>query len=134
MACSRFRVLAWICGLLLLCFGPSALLAQDSGSIAGVVVSTWDGSPMPAVTVTVRGTTLAGQTDAQGRFQINQVPAGDHEVRFSKSGFASVTVSDVHVLAGQTTTVNGNVRPEFFEMEELRGHRGGDSHSRPKRS
>ena len=111
------RPLGPIGWLLLLCFTP-ALFAQDLGSIAGVVVSTWDGSPMPSVAVTIRGTTLAGQTDPQGRFQVNQVPAGDYEVRFSKSGFASVTVSDVHVLAGQTTTVNGNVRPEFYEMEE----------------
>src|SRR6185436_13959814 len=35
-----------------------------------------------------------------------------------KSGFAAAVVTDVHVVAGQATTVNGNLRPEFYEMEE----------------
>src|SRR4029079_7423381 len=34
------------------------------------------------------------------------------------SGFAAATVTDVHVLVGQVSTVNGNLRPEFYEMEE----------------
>ena len=29
-----------------------------------------------------------------------------------------MVVTDVRVLVGQTTTVNGNLRPEFYEMEE----------------
>src|SRR6185503_5280938 len=37
---------------------------------------------------------------------------------FSKSGFASAVVTDVRVLPGQTTSLNGNLRPEFYEMEE----------------
>src|ERR1041384_3166210 len=44
--------------------------------------------------------------------------SGNQVLRFSKSGYASVVVSDVHVLPGQTTPVNGNLRPEFYEMEE----------------
>jgi outer membrane receptor protein involved in Fe transport len=93
-------------------------LAQESGTVSGLVVSTWDGSPLPAVTVTVRGTTLAAQTDANGRYELKNVPPGDQVLRFSKSGYAAATVTDVRVLTGQTTTVNGNLRPEFYEMEE----------------
>jgi hypothetical protein len=68
--------------------------------------------------VSVRGTTLATQTDASGKYELKNVLPGDQVVRFSKSGFASVVVTDVRVLPGQTTTVNGNPRPEFYEMEE----------------
>ena len=93
--------------------------AQDTGTVSGVVVSTWDGAAVPAVVVTVRGTTLAAQTDSNGRYELRSVPAGDQVLRFSKSGFATAVVTDVRVLAGQSTTVNGNVRPEFFEMEEF---------------
>ncbi len=91
---------------------------QESGSVAGSVVSTWDGAPLSSVAVSVRGTTLATQTDASGKFELKNVPPGDQVLRFSKSGFASAVVTDVRVLAGQTTTVNGNLRPEFYEMEE----------------
>jgi len=92
--------------------------AQDGGSVSGVVVSTWDGANIPGVIVTVRGTTLAAQTDATGRYLLNGLPPGENVLRFSKSGFASAVVTDVRVIAGQTTPVNGSLRPEFFEMEE----------------
>lgn len=94
--------------------------AQDvaGGTVSGVVVSTWNGTAIPLVVVTVRGTTLAAQTDLAGRYELKNVPPGDQVLRFSKAGYASAVVTDVRVLAGQTTKVDGNLRPEFFEMEE----------------
>jgi len=96
----------------------SHAVAQESGIVSGLVVSAWDGTPLPGVAVTVRGTTLAAQTEANGRYELRNVPSGDQVLRFSKSGFATAVVTDVRVLPGQTTTVNGNLRPEFYEMEE----------------
>lgn len=91
---------------------------QESGSVSGVVINNWDGDPLSGAVVSVRGTTVAVQTDATGRYELNNIPPGEQVLRFSKSGFASAVVTDVRVLAGQTTTVNGNLRPEFYEMEE----------------
>ena len=91
---------------------------QEAGSVAGIIISAWDGAALPGAVVTVRGSTLAAQSDASGRFLLKGVPIGDQTLRFSKSGYASANVSDVRVLPGQTTTVNGNLRPEFYEMEE----------------
>jgi outer membrane receptor protein involved in Fe transport len=102
----------------LLLFGVSPLIGQETGSVGGVVVSTWDGTPLPGVAVTVRGLTIATQSDANGKYEIRNVPTGDQVLRFSKGGYATATVTDVRVLAGQTTTVNGNLRPEFFDLEE----------------
>ncbi|MCI0746669.1 MAG: carboxypeptidase-like regulatory domain-containing protein, partial [Verrucomicrobia subdivision 3 bacterium] len=93
--------------------------AQEVGAVSGIVVSTWDGTPLAGVVVTVRGTTLATQTGANGRYSLTNVPVGDQVLRFSKSSYASAVVTDVRVLLGQTTTVNGNLRPEFYEMEEI---------------
>jgi hypothetical protein len=104
-------------------FGWLYLLAprgwtQDTGSITGNLIEGWDGRPLAGVAVTVRGTTLATTSDAQGRFQLGGLPVGDHVVRFSRAGYATASVSDVRVLPGQSTTVNGTLRPEFYEMEE----------------
>ena len=104
--------------LLLFLATYSLAQSQDAGEVAGLVVSTWDGLPMPNVTITLRGTTLATQTDANGRYALKNVPTGEQVLRLSKSGFATAVVTDVRVLPGQTTTVNGNLRPEFYEMEE----------------
>jgi outer membrane receptor protein involved in Fe transport len=112
----RFALIT-LAALLWLAFG-GGVRAQETGSVSGVVVSSWDGSPLGAATVSVRGTTLATQTDATGKFQLNGVPAGEQVLRFSKSSYAAAVVTDVRVLPGQTTTVNGNLRPEFYEMEE----------------
>jgi outer membrane receptor protein involved in Fe transport len=105
-------LLIWLLGMGL------AAQAQEAGVISGRVVSTWDGTPLPGVTVSARGTTLAAQTDGSGRYELKNVPPGEQVLRFSKSGFASAVVTDVRVLIGQTTTVNGSLRPEFYEMEE----------------
>lgn len=113
---SPWRVLVL---LVLWCLPPGLALAQETGAVSGVVVSTWDGSPVPGVVVTVRGTTLAAQTDANGRFQLDSVPPGEQVLRFSKSGFAAAMVTEARVLPGQTTVVNGNLRPEFYELEEF---------------
>lgn len=109
--------LAWLA-----CCGPwlvFAAHAQDVGGAVGVVVSSWDGRPLQLVTVTVRGTTLAGQTDPSGRYEIRGIPIGDQVLRFTKAGHAGATVTDVRILPGQVTTVNGNLRPEFYEFEEF---------------
>ncbi len=92
--------------------------AQDGGAVSGVVINSFDGKPIPGATVTVRGTTLAAQTDTTGRFELKNLPTGDQVLRISKSSFAAAVVTDVRVITGQTTTVNGNLRPEFYEMEE----------------
>src|SRR5438552_7750795 len=86
-AATRF-VGAWAAGAVLL-LGALGASGQEAGTISGVVVNTWDGTPLPNVIVSVRGTTLATQTDANGRFELKNVPAGDQVLRFSKSGFAS---------------------------------------------
>jgi len=105
-------------GVLFLLLLPLVGVAQDTGSVAGTVISAWDASPLGGVVVSVRGTTLAAQTDANGRYELRGVAPGDQVLRLSKSGFATAVVTDVRVIAGQTTTLNGNLRPEFFEMEE----------------
>jgi len=115
--CLRLGV-CLVFGVWILVF-PRAVRAQEGGTVSGLVVSSWDGAPLPLVVVTVRGTTLAVQTDASGRYQLSNVPPGDQVLRFSKAGYASVVVTDVRVLIGQTTTVNGNLRPEFYALEEF---------------
>jgi outer membrane receptor protein involved in Fe transport len=108
----RWGILAWALT------GSSSLQAQEGGTVKGVVVNTWDGTPLPSVVVTVRGTTLSAQTDANGLYELPNVPPGDQVLRFSKSGFTPVVVTDVRVLLSQSTTVNGNLHPNFYEIGE----------------
>jgi hypothetical protein len=114
----RFLRWSWLLLFLLGLFAPDAAHAQESGILSGLVVNSWDGRPLPGVVVTIRGTILAGTTDASGRYRIEGVPAGEHSVRFSKSGFAMATATGVRVAPGLVRDLPGSLRPEFYEMEE----------------
>ena len=114
----RSRSFPLLAALLLLMFFGGNVRAQEAGMVSGVVVSSWDGTPLSGVVVTVRGLTLAAQSDGTGKYLLKSVPPGEQVLRFSKSGYASAVVTDVRVLPGQSTTVNGNLRPEFYEMEQ----------------
>ena len=112
----RFLLLLWCIASLI---GWTRVHGQsDAGTIAGTVLNSWDGRPLSGAIVTVRGTVLAVTTDVQGRYRVEGVPVGEHTVRFSRSGFAAVSVGGVRVLPGLTSTLDGTMRPEFFEMEE----------------
>jgi outer membrane receptor protein involved in Fe transport len=65
-------------GALLL--SAACLCAQDVGTIEGTVRSTNGGAPLSDVVVLVQGTTRGAMTDAQGKFRIAAVPAGDRVV------------------------------------------------------
>lgn len=96
------------------------LHAQEAerGVISGTLTESWEGKPLAGATVTVRGTTLAVTTDAQGRFQLSGVPPGVYTLQFSAPGYARAVLADVLVAPGQTSPVSFSLRPEFYEMEE----------------
>jgi outer membrane receptor protein involved in Fe transport len=110
--------MAGLIGLVGLALPGLAQVPASHGSIAGIVRDAWQGAPLAGVVVTVRGTTLAAKTDAQGRYQLEPVLPGEHSVSFSKSGFTRATVTEVRVGAGQTSNVDIHLKPEFYELEE----------------
>jgi hypothetical protein len=100
---TRLRwLLAVCCAVAML---PSALLAQDRGSITGQVVDQATQRPLQGAQVIIAGTTLGTITNAQGRFLIPNVPTGTREVRVSLIGYQAPPQT-VTLAAGQTATVN----------------------------
>lgn len=61
----------WVIGLLLI---HSPLIAQTR-TVTGTVVSVTDNSPIPGVTVTLKGKTQGTVTDSDGKFAINAEPS-----------------------------------------------------------
>ena len=60
-----------------------------SGSVSGMVVDSQDGSPMPGVSILVKGTTLGTVTDLDGRYNLAIPPNGENLI-FSLVGFSAV--------------------------------------------
>ena len=95
------------------------VLGQNSegGNISGKAIDSWQGNPVPAVIVSVRGTTLATETDGSGSYLVSGVPAGSYTLVFTKNGYERVVVPDVRVAAGVETKADAKLGPVFFEMD-----------------
>ncbi|MDE3058783.1 MAG: TonB-dependent receptor [Bacteroidota bacterium] len=82
---------------------PSLLLAQY-GKITGVVKDAETNDPLPGVTVVVVGTVLGAPSDANGKFTLLNVPAGEQKIQAASVGYSSETKT-VTVTAGGEATV-----------------------------
>ncbi len=103
--------------LLLMLAMAGAALAQDSGSISGVVRGA-DGAPLPGVTVTASGPLLPagriGVTDEQGAFSILRLPPGEYEVTAELTGMGNAKRPAV-VALDRDTQVNLDIKPSIAE-------------------
>jgi TonB-linked SusC/RagA family outer membrane protein len=87
---------------------PDALAAQVAGAQTGRITGTvrgGGGEPVPGAQVSIPGTSLGAVSDAEGRFTIPGVPAGTHQLRAQRIGYAPST-QQVVVAADGTVTVD----------------------------
>ena len=92
---------------------PTALAAQSTGSIAGLVTD-MTGAVLPGVTVETSSPALIERsrtavTDAQGRYEIVALPTGTYGVTFTLAGFASTKRENITLPTGFTATVNAQL-------------------------
>ncbi|MBL0740648.1 SusC/RagA family TonB-linked outer membrane protein [Chryseolinea lacunae] len=87
-------------------------LQTQAGLITGQVTSEDDKSPVPGVSVIIKGTTIGTTTDAQGNFSISASPSD--VLRFSFIGYLTQEVS-----AGTQTTLNVVLHPDVRELSEV---------------
>jgi TonB-dependent starch-binding outer membrane protein SusC len=92
--------------------------AQATGTITGTVTDLATRQPMIGVQVMLVGTGLGTITDAQGKFLLLNVPAGDQLVRVLLIGYAGEDLRVV-VRAGETATVNVGLRVNAVMLDEL---------------
>ncbi|MDA0751220.1 MAG: TonB-dependent receptor [Verrucomicrobia bacterium] len=112
----RSKPVIYIACLIAGCF-PGYAQEDVTGTVQGSITDSWEGIPLPGVNVTVRGTTLGASTDISGQYHLKGVPQGNHILIFNKSGYTRATVADVRVIAAQLSTVNLEMKPEFYELE-----------------
>jgi TonB-linked outer membrane protein, SusC/RagA family len=102
----------------LLCFFMLGVLligsayAQDR-RISGTVTSAEDGSPIVGVTVQAVGTSVATQTDGNGRYTL-EVPSGTAELQFMYLSYNAQTVK-----LGSTDVLNVTLTPDEQALEEV---------------
>ncbi|HXT15390.1 MAG TPA: TonB-dependent receptor [Gemmatimonadaceae bacterium] len=102
---------------------PPALIAQTTqaggtGRITGIVADRVAGAPIANVSITISGTTLGARTGVDGRYTINEVPAGAQHLRAARIGY-SPTEQAVTVAAGQTATVNLSMAQATITLDQV---------------
>ena len=107
-------------GLLLSLAALGAAWAQTSGAgrVAGQV-QTAQGEPLPGATVRLAGTGLGAATDAQGAFELADVPAGTQRVQVSALGFAAQEQVAM-MVAGATVQLQFRLRESRQQLGEVR--------------
>jgi Carboxypeptidase regulatory-like domain len=100
----------------LMCLASSvpAPAQQTLGSISGVVTDT-TGAAVPRASVSIRDVAtnlvVTSETKADGSFSAFDLPIGNYEVTFTKSGFEKVVYPKIVVQGGLTTTLNASLQP-----------------------
>src|SRR5688572_21843018 len=102
---------------LLLLVSTLPLAAQQRGQVNVQVLNGQSNEPLPAVQILIRGTSMGGLTNNEGRFQLANVPAGQQTVVAQLIGYGE---------ARQTVTVpvegTVNVRLQLYSRAvELEG-------------
>jgi hypothetical protein len=91
-------------GAFLLTSPPAAAQAPVPGTVRGVVVDRSDGAPIADVSVRVQNAGTGVKTDADGRFELTGVPAGEQTLYVSVVGFILVKRT-IDVRAGEPLEV-----------------------------
>ena len=71
--------------------GITAVAQAQQGSVAGRVTDQGTSQALAGVRVTIVGTSLVTQTNADGRYTVPRVPAGQVTVRASALGYGAAS-------------------------------------------
>ena len=91
---------------------------KSQATVAGKVLDDSTSTPLSNVNVYIANTTLGGSTDANGRFEIRNVPIGSYEIVASLLGY-SVFSSRVVVKEAGTKAIEIRLRPTNLEVSEV---------------
>lgn len=98
----------------------SSVTRQDHvlATVSGRVTERGTGRPLESASVQVAGTGLGAFTDADGRFAIQEVPAGEVEVQVQILGYVAASQT-VNVPSEGTVTVNFELEQDPLALDEL---------------
>ena len=80
--------------------------AQQTGKISGKVTDKKTGESLIGLTVKIDGTTSGVSTDVEGRYILSGLNPGKYSITLSYIGYQSKNITDVEVIAGQTTNLD----------------------------
>ena len=105
--------------LLLLLMWHGAVMAGNTGKIAGFITDAETGEPLIGANVIIVGTNRGAATASDGHYFILNVPPGRYSVKVTYMGYEQVTKTGVRVTIDHTTNVNYDLRMTTVEGQEI---------------
>ncbi len=92
--------------------------AGPPGTFTGRIINSEDGKPVANARVFISGTPLDVSTDADGNFTV-PVSEGSYSVSVIAGSFSTITLYDIAIKAGETTTRPIELTPAGTELPEF---------------
>ncbi|MFO7651325.1 MAG: TonB-dependent receptor [bacterium] len=108
---------AIVYAVLLAAVATSSPALAGEGLIAGRVVDARTREPLPLANIIVHSRELGAASDLEGRYRIEAVPEGSHEVEVSMLGYADYKVTDVRVVPDRVTTLDVALTPRAIQVQ-----------------
>jgi hypothetical protein len=103
---STYSRLSRVIFLVILGLSCSALFAQSTGAIQGVITDA-AGAPIPSATLTLRNEATGAErpisTDAAGAYSVPSLQVGSYQIEVKSNGMAKTTASHIVVSVGTIT-------------------------------
>ncbi len=94
--------------------------AQENAiTIYGKVVDKFTQQPLPGANVLVVNTNIGASTNINGKFEIQNLPSGEYQLRASIIGYTSLTKTNVMVMSGFSTQIVFELEEEAIELEDV---------------
>lgn len=97
--------------------GVIPVLAQSTGTLSGVIRDASNGDPLTGANIAVVGQPVGVAAGLNGDYRLS-LPAGEYTIRATFIGFAPARQT-VTITAGQTTTLNFDLRPDLIGADEV---------------
>src|SRR4051812_3845476 len=87
------------------------ILSGQTGRVSGTIVDSKTGETLPGATILIEGTTRGTSADFDGKFALNNVPAGKITLVINYISYTAKKIAGLNVMANDVTNINVMLDP-----------------------
>ena len=95
------------------------LCFAQTGIIKGVTLEEGTGKTVPNISIKIKSKKILTVSDMNGEFIIRNIAVGKYDLEFSAIGYDGKIISEVEVLANETTSINVMLTEKNDKLDEV---------------
>lgn len=92
---------------------------ENNVKIYGKVIDKLTKQPLPGANVLVINTNYGSSANANGNFEIDNLPTGEYQIRASIIGYKSVIKTDIMIMSGLSPEIIFELEEEVVQLEDV---------------